>query len=462
VTEWTQYVTSGVPADLEGVVEHITPDALRCAAYLEAHVGRGNVAAEVVSNFADAQLARHVASLTSNRVKQTTAADDDLVVQNSLQALKLASAHATGGQRPLTTDELLHWHAVLGKGLLPSCGSFRTGAVRIGSQRFAPAPSVPALMARYERLMATVMHRADLLPLTKAAIAYISFVEIHPFSDGNGRIARILVNWVLLRCGYPFTVVLCCNPTQRDAYSHAVRACRAQRSFVPFAALLVGAVKAAWGELEADVAADASRRTASQVAEQLKAERAKQRSSSCMICLDEDPNVATLCCYAAVHLHCLSNWLTAAAEPTCVQCRQPMSKGPPRPAAPVRAAAPAEDETDAVEETEEDDTEDDDTAADRRARAEDETDAVDDTENDDTEDDDTEDDRRARAEDETDAVDDTQDDDTEDDDTAAAAPAARLRCSFCNNSPANGCSNDCCGACCGPHGARACVRHRSY
>ena len=227
----------------------------------------------------------------------------------------------------MTADDLLLWHTVLGHdGLIASGGSFRTGAVRVGAHRFAPAASVPAMMARFVRIVAAVMDRGDLLPHTKAAILYTMVSDIHPFTDGNGRLGRIVVNWVLLRCGYPFTIVLCCTPTQRAAYSAATVACRAQRSFLPFATLLVGALLSAWGELEQSVAADASKRAASHVAELIKAEREQMRARCCMVCLDEQPNVATLCCGAAVHLHCLSNWLSSAAVPTCVQCREPMSK----------------------------------------------------------------------------------------------------------------------------------------
>lgn len=35
------------------------------------------------------------------------------------------------------------------------------------------------------------------------AWALLSFVRIHPFFDGNGRIARLIANLPLLKCGYP-------------------------------------------------------------------------------------------------------------------------------------------------------------------------------------------------------------------------------------------------------------------
>ena len=41
-----------------------------------------------------------------------------------------------------------------------------------------------------------------------AAVIHYRFVEIHPFTDGNGRCARLLMNLFLIRHGYPITMVL--------------------------------------------------------------------------------------------------------------------------------------------------------------------------------------------------------------------------------------------------------------
>ena len=43
-----------------------------------------------------------------------------------------------------------------------------------------------------------IMRRTDLSPEAKAAWALNEFLAIHPFRDGNGRLARLLLNWVLL------------------------------------------------------------------------------------------------------------------------------------------------------------------------------------------------------------------------------------------------------------------------
>ncbi len=47
----------------------------------------------------------------------------------------------------------------------------------------------------------------SLHPLEYAAIAHYRFVSIHPFRDGNGRTARLLMNLLLIRAGYPIVVI---------------------------------------------------------------------------------------------------------------------------------------------------------------------------------------------------------------------------------------------------------------
>jgi Fic family protein len=47
----------------------------------------------------------------------------------------------------------------------------------------------------------------DLHPIERAAIVHTDFVNIHPFVDGNGRTARLLMNLELVKSGYPITII---------------------------------------------------------------------------------------------------------------------------------------------------------------------------------------------------------------------------------------------------------------
>eukprot|EP00984_Skeletonema_dohrnii_P037957 scaffold40645_cov172-Skeletonema_dohrnii-CCMP3373.AAC.1 len=54
--------------------------------------------------------------------------------------------------------------------------------------------------------------------------------------------------------------------------------------------------------------------------------REKLASGQCIICLDENPNISTLCCGQAIHHNCLTEWLSN--QGTCIACRKAMPKIP--------------------------------------------------------------------------------------------------------------------------------------
>lgn len=78
-----------------------------------------------------------------------------------------------------------------------------------------PAPAeVPALMADFARWLAAVPDEP-----ASAFEAHLRLVGIHPFNDGNGRTARLLMNLILARAGYPPIAV---RPEDRPTYIRAL------------------------------------------------------------------------------------------------------------------------------------------------------------------------------------------------------------------------------------------------
>ncbi|MBX2978825.1 MAG: Fic family protein [Flavobacteriales bacterium] len=63
---------------------------------------------------------------------------------------------------------------------------------------FATVEETPAKM---QELMAWYAGSSDLHPVVRAALFHHRFVLIHPFGDGNGRTARLVVNYILMRTG---------------------------------------------------------------------------------------------------------------------------------------------------------------------------------------------------------------------------------------------------------------------
>lgn len=114
---------------------------------------------------------------------------------------------------PVTTERLHGWHAALfpsgHSGITPiTVGAWRTDAAgpmqvvsgALGAERVHfEAPAAPRLPAEMARLLDWMNATAPLDPVLKAAIAHFWFVTIHPFDDGNGRIARAIADLALSR-----------------------------------------------------------------------------------------------------------------------------------------------------------------------------------------------------------------------------------------------------------------------
>ena len=110
---------------------------------------------------------------------------------------------------PLSNRLIREIHGVLlarGRGSDKDPGEFRRsqnwiGGTRPGNARFVPPPhtTVPDCMAEIERFL----HADDdgLPLLVRAGLAHVQFETIHPFLDGNGRVGRLLITFLLCHRG---------------------------------------------------------------------------------------------------------------------------------------------------------------------------------------------------------------------------------------------------------------------
>ncbi len=72
---------------------------------------------------------------------------------------------------------------------------------------YATPEETPAMMTDLIDWYNKAEQSKTLSPLELAALMHYRFIRIHPFEDGNGRIARLLVNYILIRHGYPMIIV---------------------------------------------------------------------------------------------------------------------------------------------------------------------------------------------------------------------------------------------------------------
>jgi len=98
-----------------------------------------------------------------------------------------------------------HFKNGLEKEYYHGIGIYRKMPVYISGSEFVPPNYIkaPELMKYLIKYLDNI--KKD--PIRQAVLAHLGLVTIHPFMDGNGRCARLLMNFLLLRAGYPIIIV---------------------------------------------------------------------------------------------------------------------------------------------------------------------------------------------------------------------------------------------------------------
>jgi Fic family protein len=112
------------------------------------------------------------------------------------------------GNRIITLDDILTMHRLFyAKIDAKQAGVYRGRDVFITGSNY-PVCAAQHLEGEMERLFAWVAsQRNDYHPVDFAAILHKKFVFIHPFIDGNGRLARLLMNTTLIQDGYLLAII---------------------------------------------------------------------------------------------------------------------------------------------------------------------------------------------------------------------------------------------------------------
>lgn len=125
---------------------------------------------------------------------------------------------------PLTESDVRNLHSLVVQRSRPDiAGRYadlnRYVRTETGRHVFPSPAEIPALMGD----LAACLREAPATPETAFA-AHRRLVDIHPFNDGNGRTARLLMNLILIRGGYPPVAV---RPEDRLAYIRALQEAQA-------------------------------------------------------------------------------------------------------------------------------------------------------------------------------------------------------------------------------------------
>lgn len=107
-----------------------------------------------------------------------------------------------------------------------------------GTSHVPPAyEKLPELMESFEIIINRTKN-----PVVKAILAHYLFVTIHPYSDGNGRTARLLMNYLLLAAEHPWITI---RAGQRFEYFKGLSAANLEDDILPFGKFIVAMLESA-------------------------------------------------------------------------------------------------------------------------------------------------------------------------------------------------------------------------
>ncbi len=145
-------------------------------------------------------------------------ADKDIVAQENQKCevrncIKVLRWILKNKNSILNHENLLKLHAMMTKGLLPEERSGRYRGIQnyiVNAKQkviFTPRPPAKVKPGMSDLFLWLKQHDTE-HPIVRSAIFHHEFVGIHPFVDGNGRVARAASQWLLLRDGYDSTWTL--------------------------------------------------------------------------------------------------------------------------------------------------------------------------------------------------------------------------------------------------------------
>ena len=164
---------------------------------------------------------------------------EHLEATNHARALDWIGGQIKRNPQDLDQRDILFVHEIILKGIDDTnAGCYRNTSVRIaGSSAVLPGPHKVAVLM--DGFVGWIKTTADLHPVEMAAQAHYRLVSIHPFVDGNGRSARLLMNMILMMGGYPPAII---RKEDRLAYVNALEKAQTGGSEEDYSGLIKQAV----------------------------------------------------------------------------------------------------------------------------------------------------------------------------------------------------------------------------
>jgi Fic family protein len=185
-------------AEVRGV--HVTTSTAVKERRLRALLGAGRDASEprLRAVVEDAQLlgSLELAGVAATW-QQVVASRRDEVASEAIRGLRRAQRAVPAGE-PLSLEALMAWHAAVAGGAGGAPGLRRSEKVRPGGPPPAPVPFIESRVRSLVEWLGVESAR-ELKPVQAGALALARIVEILPFEDANGRVARLAASHLMVR-----------------------------------------------------------------------------------------------------------------------------------------------------------------------------------------------------------------------------------------------------------------------
>ncbi len=169
---------------------------------------------------------------------------EQMEVKNHQAALGQIFKHLVE-KAPIDESLVLRLHSILMNGIRDDAGQYRNHSVRIAGSNVPTANyvKIPNLMSG---LVEDIWQKLD-DPMKHATQIHSRFEQIHPFSDGNGRVGRLILDAMLLKANLPPAVI---RQENRRLYITYLNKSQLQEDFSLFEDFLCDAVLSAFAILE--------------------------------------------------------------------------------------------------------------------------------------------------------------------------------------------------------------------
>ena len=158
-----------------------------------------------------------------NKLGITDPREMDDVELALLEQLTFAIIDEVTEAQQLTAVELCEWHRRWLGNVYPWAGRLRSVNMSKAEFHFAMAGQVPRLMdelnRKYLHTYTPCNELDDELLIEALAVVHVEFVLIHPFREGNGRLARLIATIMALQAGKPALDFSCFDKNKSEYFS---------------------------------------------------------------------------------------------------------------------------------------------------------------------------------------------------------------------------------------------------